>query len=46
LGVRRDISNERLRTELGIEPRSLDEMVLSMAESMVKFDVVQPKMLY
>jgi dihydroflavonol-4-reductase len=45
LGVRHDISNERLRTELGIEPRSLDDMVLSMAESMVKFDVVQPKML-
>ncbi len=45
LGVRRNISNERLRTELGIEPRSLDDMVLSMTESMVKFDVVQPKML-
>jgi len=43
LGERRDISNERMRTELGIEPRSLDDMVLSMAESMVRFDVVQPK---
>lgn len=44
LGVRRHISNERMRTELGIEPRSLDDMILSMAESMVRFDVVQPKM--
>lgn len=42
LGVRRDISNHRLRTELGIEPRSLEEMVLSMAESMVKFEIVKP----
>jgi len=44
LGVRRQISNERMRTELGIKPRSLDDMILSMAESMVRFDVVQPKM--
>jgi len=44
LGVRRHISNERMRTELGIEPRSLDDMILSMAETMVRFDVVQPKM--
>jgi len=44
LGVRRQISNERMRTELGIEPRSLDDMILSMAESMVRFYVVQPKM--
>jgi len=44
LGVRRHISNERMRTELSIEPRTLDDMILSMAESMVRFDVVQPKM--
>ena len=44
LGVRRHISNERMRTELSIEPRSLDDMILSMAESMVRFGVVQPKM--
>ncbi len=40
LGVRRIFSNERMRTELNIQPRSLDDMVLSMAESMVRFDVV------
>ena len=44
LGVKTECSNERLRTELGIEPRSLKEMTLSMAESMVEFGVVTPKM--
>ena len=43
LGVRRIFSNERMRTELNIQPRSLDDMVLSMAESMVRFDVVSNK---
>ncbi len=44
LGKKENVSNERLRTELGIEPRSLEEMTLSMAESMVEFGVVTPKM--
>jgi len=44
LGKKENVSNERLRTELGIEPRSLKEMSLSMAESMVEFGVVTPKM--
>ncbi|MCF6275495.1 MAG: hypothetical protein L3J05_07000, partial [Robiginitomaculum sp.] len=44
LGRHETISNERLRTELGIEPRALKEMSLSMAETMVEFGVVTPKM--
>jgi len=44
LGVKTACSNERLRIELGIEPRSLKDMTLSMAESMVEFGVVTPKM--
>ena len=44
LGRKANISNERLRTELGIEPRSLEEMSVSMAKSLVEFGVVEPKM--
>ncbi len=44
LGKKENVSNKRLREELGIEPRSLEEMSLSMAESMVEFEVVKPKM--
>jgi len=44
LGVKTECSNDRLRTELGIEPRSIKEMTLSMAETMVEFGVVTPKM--
>jgi len=44
IGIKTLSSNERLRTELGIEPRSLKEMTLSMVESMVEFGVVTPKM--
>ena len=44
LGKKENCNNERLRTELGIEPRSLKEMTLSMAETMVKFGLVTPKM--
>lgn len=44
LSVKTECSNELLRTELGIEPRSLKEMTLSMAETMVEFGVVTPKM--
>lgn len=44
LGKKENCNNERLRTELGIEPRSLKEMTLSMAETMVEFGLVTPKM--
>lgn len=44
LGKKENCSNERLRKELGIEPRSLKEMTLSMAETMVEFGMVTPKM--
>ncbi len=44
IGKHEKTSNERLRVELGIEPRSIKEMTLSMAESMVEFGVVEPKM--
>lgn len=44
LGRHESISNKRLREELGIEPRSIKEMSLSMAETMVEFGVVMPKM--
>lgn len=45
LGKKSIISNKRLVEELGITPRSISEMSVSMAESMVKFGVVSPKML-
>jgi len=44
LGKHENINNERLRTELGINPRSLKDMTLSMAETMVKYGIVKPKM--
>jgi dihydroflavonol-4-reductase len=44
LGKQTRCSNARLRTELGIEPRSLEDMTLSMAKTMVEFKVVTPKM--
>ncbi len=44
LGRKENCSNARLRNELGIEPRGLKEMVLSMAETMVEYGVVTPKM--
>ena len=44
LGKHENISNKRLREELGIEPRSIKEMSLSMAATMVEFGVVKPKM--
>lgn len=44
LGKKENCNNDRLRTELGIEPRSLKEMTLSMAETMVEFGLVTPKM--
>jgi dihydroflavonol-4-reductase len=44
LGKHENCSNDRLRTELGIEPRSLEEMTISMAKTMVEYGVVTPKM--
>jgi hypothetical protein len=44
LGKKSTISNERLRSELGIDPRGLEEMSISMAESLVEFGVVSPQM--
>ena len=44
IGIKTLSNNERLRTELGIEPRSIKEMTISMVESMVEFGVVTPKM--
>ncbi|MEE9346852.1 MAG: aldehyde reductase [Robiginitomaculum sp.] len=44
LGKEAKCSNARLRKELGIEPRSLKEMTLSMAKTMTEFGVVTPKM--
>ncbi len=44
LGRSENCSNKRLRTELGIEPHSLKDMVLSMASTMVEYGVVTPKM--
>ena len=44
LGKKENCSNDRLRAELGIEPRSLKEMTLSMASTMVEYGIVKPKM--
>lgn len=44
LGRDEKIDNTRLREELGISPRSIKEMTLSMAETMVEYGVVTPKM--
>lgn len=40
LGQRTDISTERIRTMLNWQPRSLEEMVVDMGESMIKYGVV------
>jgi nucleoside-diphosphate-sugar epimerase len=40
LGQRQDVSNERIRKVLGWQPRSLDEMVAAMGESMIEQGVV------
>ncbi len=44
LGQQTNCNNARLRTELGIEPRSIKEMTISMAKTMVDFGLVTPKM--
>jgi dihydroflavonol-4-reductase len=40
LGKRQDVSSERARKVLGWTSRSLDEMVIDMAESMIRLDVI------
>ena len=40
LGKRQDVSNQRARELLGWEPRKLEEMVVSMGESMIEDGVV------
>jgi len=40
LGKRRDYDNARIKTTLDWKPRSLEEMSVSMAESMIEFGVV------
>jgi len=40
LGKRRDYDNARIKSVLGWKPRSLTEMSISMAESMIEFGVV------
>ena len=40
LGQRQDVSSERVRKVLGWQPRSLEEMVTSMGESMIEQGVV------
>lgn len=40
LGQRRDYDNARIKSVLGWQPRSLEEMSISMAESMIKYGVV------
>ncbi len=40
LGRRRDLDNARIKAVLGWEPRSLKEMSIAMADSMIKYGVV------
>jgi len=43
LGKRRDHDNSQIKSVLGWKPRSLKEMSVSMAESMIEFGVVEKK---
>ena len=40
LGLRQDISSKKIRSDLNFNPKSLNQMVIDMAESMIKFKVV------
>jgi dihydroflavonol-4-reductase len=42
LGTRQNVKNDRLRTVLHWSPRDLDEMTISMADSMIRYGVVKP----
>jgi nucleoside-diphosphate-sugar epimerase len=41
LGVRQDIDNAKIRRVLGWQPRGLEEMVVSMADSMIEHGIVK-----
>lgn len=41
LGVRQDLDTSKIRDELGWSPRGLDEMVTSMADSMIEHSIVK-----
>ena len=43
LGKRQDVSSKRAREVLGYKPRSADEMILAMADSMIAHGVVPSK---
>jgi dihydroflavonol-4-reductase len=43
LGVRQDIDNSKIVRDLHWQPRTLEEMVTSMADSMIAHGVVKPK---
>jgi dihydroflavonol-4-reductase len=40
LGEKKNISNEKIRRELNWKPRSVEEMTVSMADSMIRHGVV------
>lgn len=42
LDTQQDIDNTRMREVLGVEPRSLEEMTVSMADSLIEFGVTEP----
>ena len=43
LGVHQHVDTSRIRTVLGWQPRGLEEMVVSMADSMIAHGIVAPK---
>lgn len=40
LGKRQDVSSQRAKDVLGWQPRSLEDMVVAMGESMIRYGVV------
>lgn len=42
LGVEQNVDNSRIREVLGWQPRGLEEMVVAMGESFIKYGVVTP----
>jgi nucleoside-diphosphate-sugar epimerase len=43
LGVRQDVDSTRIRRVLGWQPRGFEEMVTSMADSMIEHGIVSPR---
>src|SRR5262249_46962631 len=43
LGLRQDCSDARARDVLGWQPRSVERMVIDMADSMIRLGVVAPR---